>query len=249
MSELSRETLERLRATSTATLTSQMFRRGYRNTYMTGVRPLGNYANNLVGPAFTLRYIPAREDLDSYGALPDPNEFQREALEAVPPGHVLVMDCRAEARAASAGDIYATRLHVRGVAGVVSDGGIRDTAAIRRMALPVFCAGPSAPSNRLLHHAVDYGRPIACGGVAVYPGDIVVGDADGVCVIPFSLADEVARDGAEQEALEVFIQRRVQRGEALPGLYPVNARTRADYAAWKSAQTVDEEESGNATQD
>lgn len=249
MTGVAHEALERLRRTSTATLTSQMFRRGFRNTYMAGVRPLGTYAGNLVGPAFTLRYIPAREDLDSYGAQPDPNEFQREALEAVPPGHVLVMDCRAEARAASAGDVYATRLHVRGVAGIVSDGGIRDTAAIRRMKLPVFCAGPSAPSNRLLHHAVDYGCPIACGGVAVYPGDIVVGDADGVCVIPFLLADEVARDGAEQEALEAFIQQRVQRGEALPGLYPVNARTRAEYAAWKGAQIKDGDVSGNEAPD
>lgn len=102
----------------------------------------------------------------------------------MPPGHVLVMDCRGDARAASAGDIYVTRLQARGVAGLVSDGGIRDNRMIQSMQLPVFCAGPSAPTNRVLHHAIDHGLPIACGGVVVYPGDIMVGDADGVCVIP-----------------------------------------------------------------
>jgi regulator of RNase E activity RraA len=236
MNSLSPETMEKLRTTSTATLTTQLFRHGLRNTYLQGVRPLTGHSGNMVGPAFTLRYVPAREDLDSFGAKPDPNALQREAIESVPAGHVLVMDCRQDARAASAGDVYITRLYARGVAGLVSDGGIRDSAAIRGMALPVYCAGPSAPTNRVLHHAVDCGLPIACGGVAVYPGDIVVGDADGICIIPRALADEVARDGAEQEELESFIQRRVAGGEALPGLYPVNEQTRAEYRAWKDAQ-------------
>ncbi|MGH7044258.1 MAG: ribonuclease activity regulator RraA [Acetobacteraceae bacterium] len=230
------ETLELLRVTSTATLTTQLFRRGFRNTYLLGVRPLGRYHTNLVGLAFTLRYVPAREDLDSYGVKPDPNELQREAMETVPPGHVLVMDCRGDPRAASAGDVYMTRLSVRGVAGVVSDGGIRDSDTIARMALPVFCAGPSAPTNRILHRAVDYNLPIACGGVAVYPGDIMVGDGDGVAVIPAGIVDEVARDAAEQEQLESYIQRRVAQGEKLPGLYPVSDRTRADYEAWQATQ-------------
>ncbi len=236
MTTLSPDTVACLRATTTATLSTQLFRRGLRNTCLVGVRPLVRDGARLIGPAFTLRYIPAREDLDSYGASPDPNALQREAIEAVPPGHVLVMDCRGDARAASAGDVYMTRLQVRGVAGVVTDGGIRDTAAISRMDLPVFCAGPSAPTNRVLHHAAGYGVPIACGGVAIFPGDIMVGDADGVCVIPQALADEVARDAAEQETLEAYIQQRVARGEKLTGLYPVNARTRAEYAAWQAAQ-------------
>jgi regulator of RNase E activity RraA len=140
---------------------------------MQGVRALGTPAGNLVGPAFTLRYIPAREDRDSYGVKPDPNGLQREAIEAVPAGHVLVMDCRCDPRAASAGDVYVTRLQVRGVAGLVSDGGIRDAGPISRMGFPVFCAGPSAPSNRIRHRAIAYGEPFACGGVAVYPDDVI----------------------------------------------------------------------------
>ena len=235
---LSPATMESLRSTSTATLTTQLFRRGFRNAFMQEVRPLASCGANMIGPAFTLRYIPAREDVDSYGVKPDPNLLQREAIDSVPAGHVIVMDCRRDARAASAGDVYVTRLKVRGVAGMVSDGGLRDSAAIARMDLPVFCAGPSAPSNRILHHAVDYNLPIGCGGVAVYPGDIIVGDADGVAVIPRNVVDEVAADSAEQERLEAYIQQRVARGEALQGLYPVNERTRAEYAAWLAAKVA-----------
>ena len=230
--------MECLRSTTTATLTTQLFRRGFRNAFMQGVRPLASYGVNMIGPAFTLRYIPAREDIDSYGVKPDPNLLQREAIDSVPEGHVIVMDCRRDARAASAGDVYATRLKVRGVAGLVSDGGLRDSAAIARMELPVFCAGPSAPSNRILHHAVDCNLPIGCGGVAVYPGDIIVGDADGVAVIPRDVVDEVAADAAEQERLEAYIQQRVARGEALQGLYPVNERTRAEFAAWLTTKVA-----------
>ncbi len=218
--------------TSTATLSTQLYRRGFRNVFLQGIRPLGRYGANMVGPAFTLRYIPAREDLDSHDAKLDPNALQREAIETVPPAHVLVMDCRGNTRAASAGDIYMTRLKARGVAGLVSDGGVRDSATISQMEFPVFCGGPSAPTNRIVHHAVDYDLPIACGDVAVYPGDIMVGDADGVVAIPRAIVAEVARDAAQQEELEAFILRRVADGEKLPGLYPVNERTRAEYAAW-----------------
>jgi len=231
---LSPSTMDNLAATTTATLTTQLFRRGFRNTFMQEVRPLARYGVNMIGPAFTLRYIPAREDVDSYGVTPDPNELQREAVDSVPAGHVLVMDCRRDARAASAGDVYVTRLKVRGVAGLVSDGGIRDSAAIGGMDLPVFCGGPSAPSNRTLHRAVDYNLPVGCGGVAVYPGDVLVGDADGVAVIPRGIVDDVAADAAEQGRLEGYIQQRVAGGERLQGLYPVNDRTRADFAAWRA---------------
>jgi regulator of RNase E activity RraA len=237
MTEIAATTIDNLRATTTATLTTQLFRRGFRNAFLQGVRPLKRYEANLVGPAFTLRYIPAREDLDAYGANPDPNALQREAIEAVPPGHVLVMDCRGEARVASAGDIYMTRLRAKGVAGVVSDGGIRDTTAIEKLELPVYCAVPSAPPNRILHHTLDYNRPIGCGGVAVYPGDIVVGDADGVVIIPRAIADEVAREAAEQERMEAYIQRRVADGEKLPGLYPANDAVRAQYEKWRAGQS------------
>ncbi|HEY1982241.1 MAG TPA: ribonuclease activity regulator RraA [Xanthobacteraceae bacterium] len=232
MADLKPETKAYLLTTSTATITTQLYRRGLRNTFLQGVRPLGRYAMNMVGPAFTLRYIPAREDLDSHNAKRDPNAVQREVIEAVPPGHVLVMDCRNDTRAASAGDIYATRLKVRGVAGIVSDGGIRDSATIAAMDIPVFCANPSAPTNRIVHHAADYDLPIACASVAIYPGDIIVGDADGVAVIPQDIVDDVAKDSAEQERLEAYIMGRVAAGEKLPGLYPINERTRSEYAAW-----------------
>ena len=230
---LSPSTVDNLKLTSTATLTTTLFKRGFRNTFIQDVRPLASYGANMVGAAFTLRYIPAREDLDSYGVVPDPNALQREVMDGVPEGHVLVMDCRRDVRVASAGDVYVTRLLVCGAAGIVSDGGIRDSAAIARLGLPVFCAGPSAPSNRILHRAVDYNVPIGCGGVAVYPGDIMVGDADGVAVVPRGLVDEVAADAAEQERLENYILRRVAKGELLEGLYPVSDKTRADYAAWR----------------
>lgn len=233
---LNEETIALLKATSTATLTTQLFRRGYRNAFIQGVRPLARPTVNMVGPAFTLRYIPAREDFDSYGAEPDPNALQREAIEAVPRSCVLVMDCRGETRVASAGDVYMTRLVVRGVAGVVSDGGVRDSDQISKLDIPVFCAGPSAPTNRIAHHAADYGLPVGCGGVAIYPGDIMVGDADGVAVIPQHLADEVARDAAEQEQLESYILTRVAAGERLDGLYPINDGTRAAYGLWRSSQ-------------
>lgn len=142
------------------------------------------------------------------------------------------MDCRGDARAASAGDVYINRLQIRGVAGLVSDGGVRDSGPISELDLPVYCTRPSAPTNRIIHHAVDYDRPISCGGVAIYPGDIMVGDRDGVAVIPQEIVDEVAGDSAEQEELEAFILTRVRDGEKLPGLYPVSDKTRREYAAW-----------------
>src|SRR5579875_2135489 len=212
MEDLAPETLERLRTVSTATLTTQMFKRGFRNVFMQGVRRLGHKGANMVGPAFTLRYIPAREDLDQLSVFADPEHPQRKAIETTPPGHVLVMDCRGDARAASGGQILMTRLQVRGVAGMVTDAGVRDSGPIAEMEMPVYCAGPSAPLNLVHHHAVETGVPIGCGGVAVYPGDIIVGDADGVVVIPRALVDEVARDAAEQEELEEFIVQRIANG-------------------------------------
>ncbi|MCC6718045.1 MAG: ribonuclease activity regulator RraA [Acetobacteraceae bacterium] len=230
------ETLATLRRVSTATLTTQMFKRGFRNVFLQGVRGLASYGANMVGPATTVRNIPAREDLDVMASLANPEHPQRKAVETCKPGHVLVMDCRGDARVASGGDILMTRLLRRGAAGVVTDGGIRDAGPIGRMALPVFCAGPSAPLNIVQHHAVEIDTPIACGGVAVYPGDIMVGDSDGVVVLPAHLADEVAKDAAAQESLEEFILTRIDAGAPLPGTYPPNAATLAEYEAWKKAK-------------
>ena len=236
MTEFSADCIARLKRASTATITTQLFKRGLRNMFIQGVRPLGTHAENMVGPAYTLRNIPAREDVDHVGVFADPEHPQRKAVENAPAGVVLVIDCRGDACAASGGEILMTRLLVRGAAGVVSDGGMRDSVAIARMNLPVFCAGPSAPLNLAQHHAADANVPIACGGVAVYPGDMIVGDGDGVVVIPAHLAEEVAHDSAEQELLETFLLTRIQAGARLPDTYPPNAETKAAYEAWRKHQ-------------
>jgi regulator of RNase E activity RraA len=236
MTAFSEACLAQMRQVSTATLTTQMFRRGFRNVFMQGVRRLGRAGPNLVGPAYTLRNIPAREDLDRTEAFANPEHPQRRAVETTPAGHVLVVDCRGDARVASGGQILMTRLMVRGAAGMVSDGGVRDAGPIAEMAMPVFCAGPSAPLNLVHHHATDIDVPIACGGVAVYPGDLIVGDTDGVVVIPAELAEEVARDAAAQEDMEVFLLSRIAGGAPLPGTYPPNDATRAAYEVWRKTR-------------
>lgn len=232
MTDFSPECIARLKRASTATITTLLFKRGLRNCFIQGVRPLGVYGENMVGPAYTLRNIPSREDIDVVAGFANPEHPQRKAVEHAPAGKVMVVDCRGDTRAASGGEILMTRLLVRGAAGVVSDGGMRDSAAIAKMALPVFCAGPSAPLNLAQHHAVDIDVPIACGGVPVYPGDMIVGDADGVVVIPAHLTEEIARDAAEQELMESFLLTRIQAGARLPDTYPPNAETREAYAAW-----------------
>jgi regulator of RNase E activity RraA len=232
-------TVDRLRTVSTATLCTQMFKRGFRNVYLQGVGRLTMPSTgNLAGPAYTMRNIPAREDLDQISAFDNPEHPQRKAIESVPPGHVLVLDCRGERRVASGGQILTTRLKVRGAAGLVSDGPVRDSAEIAKMDFPVYCAGGSAPLNLLQHHAIDLNVPIGCGGVAVYPGDMIVGDAEGVVVIPQHLADEVAADAVEQEKLEGFILERIQSGSSLPGTYPPNAETKAAYQAWRKTRGI-----------
>ena len=234
---ISDETIELLRHVSTATLTTQLFKRGLRNVFLQGVAPLVKPAKgtpNMVGPAFTLRNIPAREDIDHVGVFQDPDHPQRKAVESAPSGSVFVQDCCGERSVASTGSILTTRLKVRGVAGMVSDGCVRDSGTIGDIGLPLFCAGASAPLNLAKHHAVDMNVPIACGGVAVYPGDIVVGDVDGVVIVPRHLAEEVARDATEQELLEEFIAGRVAAGSVLRGTYPPNEETLAAYAEWRA---------------
>jgi regulator of RNase E activity RraA len=237
--ELSAKTRERLGKVSTATLCTQLFKRGFRNVYIQGISRLSKpKGGNLVGPAFTMRSIPAREDLDQISAFDDPNHPQRKAIESVPPGHVLVLDCRGEKRVASGGEILTTRLKVRGAAGLVSDGPVRDSGSLREMDFPIYCAGGSAPLNLLHHHAIDQNIPIGCGGVAVYPGDVIVGDDEGVVVIPQHLADEVAEQAEEQEKMEAFILERVQGGAKLAGTYPPNEETKAAYAEWRKAKGI-----------
>ncbi|MCW5772603.1 MAG: ribonuclease activity regulator RraA [Rhodospirillaceae bacterium] len=231
---LAPDTIAQLKTCSAATLTTQLFKRGLRNTFMQGVRPLGSIGTPMVGEAFTLRYIPAREDLDHVGVFADPEHPQRKAIETVPPGQVLVCDCRRDARAASGGSILLTRLMLRGAAGFVSDGGLRDSPEIAGFDFPAYCGGPSAPLNLTLHHAVDMGVPIGCGGVPVYPGDVIFGDGEGVVVIPAHLAVEVARDAAEQEQLEAFVLEEIKKGAPVIGTYPPSPAVRARYDAWKA---------------
>ena len=233
MAGLSDETRRLLELTSTATLTTQLFKRGLRNTFVQGVRRLTPGAPVMVGEAFTLRMIPAREDLDHPGMFADRSHPQRRAIEECPAGAVLVIDCRKDVRGGSLGDILIARLMERGVAGVVTDGALRDTPQIEPLAFPVYAGGAAAPASFGIHHAVDLDQPIGCGDVAVFPGDVLVGDAEGVVVIPRHLADEVARDGAEQEQLESWILREVKSGKGIFGLYPPDDEARARYQSWR----------------
>ena len=232
---LSSAAIEQLRDVSTATLCTQLFKRGLRNVFLQGVVSLArHHGGNMVGPAYTMRNIPAREDLDQLRVFENPEHPQRKGVETIPPGAVMVVDCRGETRAASGGHILLTRLSMRGVEGFVSDGPVRDSGAIAEMDFSVFCAGGSAPLNLIHHHAVDLNVPIACGGVPVYPGDIMVGDDEGVVVIPAHLAQEVAQDAAEQELFEAFVLERIEGGAALAGTYPPNEATRAAFEKWRA---------------
>ena len=228
------KTIDLLKNISSATLTTVLFKRGFRNVFIQGVFLLNRAAPRMAGEAFTLRYIPAREDIDQLGAFEGRGHPQREAIEACPPGQVLVMDARRDATAATGGDILMTRLMVRGAAGIVTDGGLRDTPTIERLDFPVYCAARSAPLNLVRHHAIDMQVPIGCGGVAVYPGDVVVGDAEGVVVIPSAIAGEVAQEAAAQTRFEDWVEVKVKEGRSIFGLYPPNAETKAEFEAWKS---------------
>ena len=226
------QTLEMLKGVSTSTLTTLLYKRGFRNVFIQGARPL-KPGQRLAGPAYTLRYIPSREDLDGVDAFRDPRHPQRVAIEEIPPGAVLVMDCRGDTSVASAGSILSTRLQVRGAAGIVTDGGLRDASAIAKLEIPAWCSGPSAPTNLIRHHALDLNAPIGCGGVPVYPGDIMVGDDDGVVCIPAHLAADIARDAVEMERFEEFVLEEVAAGATIIGLDPPTApETRTRYEAW-----------------
>lgn len=232
--DLTPDTLSLLTKASTATVATLLFKRGYHNAYVQGALPLNADTGTMVGPAYTLRYIPTRPDTDPLDAFREPNHPQRVAVEECPQGAVLVMDCRQDATAASAGSILLTRCQMRGVAGVVSDGGIRDARGAAALDMPVFAVKPAAPTNLTKHHAVDIGLPIACGGVAVYPGDIVMGDADGVMIIPRHLADEIAVETVEMELFEAFVLEEVNAGASIRGLYPpTDPATLTRFTAWK----------------
>ena len=222
-----------LKKISTATVATALYKRGLRNQFIQGVKPVKPGKPNMVGEAFTLRYIPAREDLNSIEVFKDPEHPQRVAIETCPKGSVLVIDSRKNARAASAGSILVTRLMVRKAAGIVTDGGFRDSAEIGELPFPAYHQMPSAPTNLTLHQAIDINLPIACGDVAVFPGDILLGDNDGVMVIPAGIVDEVAEECQKMTLFENFVLEKVQMGTPIIGLYPpTNTQVLGEFETW-----------------
>ena len=230
-------TRDQLLKVSTATLCTALYKRGLRNQFIQDVRPLNGNLPNMVGEAFTLRYIPAREDLNPISVFQDRTHPQRVAVEQCPPGSVMVFDSRKNPRAASAGSILVTRLKVRGCAGVVTDGGFRDSPEIAEMDFPAYHNRPSAPTNLTLHQSLDINVPIGCGDVAVFPGDVMVGDREGVVVIPAHLADDIAHEATEMTAFEDFVTEKVLEGRSILGLYPpTDEQSKVDFEAWRKAK-------------
>lgn len=229
------EVLARLGQASTATLATQLYRRGIRQPFLVGITPVGDRFDGFVGEAFTMRFIPAREDVDP---MVDPyrtgNQLQWEAVEQVGPGQVIVVDSRSDIAAASAGDMLVTRAMKRGAAGFVTDGALRDGHSIGELGFPAYARAITATTRPASFHVADLQVPIGCAGVAVYPGDVLVGDRDGIIVVPRALAAELAEPAAEQEQLENYLNERVRAGEPLWGLYPPDETTLAAYEAWRS---------------
>jgi regulator of RNase E activity RraA len=224
--------IEVLRNVSTATITTILLKKGLRNIWMRGSRPQRDGQERLVGSAFTLRFIPAREDLATPDAWSSPRST-RAAIEAMPPDCVVVASAMGITDAGIFGDILCARMVKREVAGLVTDGVMRDVAGVRATGLPIWSQGVSAPPSVAGLIFEGWQDPIGCGGVAVYPHDIIVADQDGAVVVPAALAEFVASAGPEQERLEAWIMGEVEKGVPLPGLYPPNAETRARYEAGK----------------
>lgn len=237
MQELSSDTRQALLSVGTSTITGILYRRGLHNTFLRGVMPIRPDMPRMVGLAFTMRFIPSREDKDGPGSK-NRSQIQRTAMEECPPGHVLVVDSRGDARAASAGDLYAGRLKARGCAGIVTDGGLRDTEGVYKTGLPAYHSRPSSPPSPIAHRPADLNLPIGCGGVAVYPGDVVVGDCDGVVIIPAEIADAVAEEAVTATLYDEFAEQEVARGRSLMGLFPVaGEEARRDFEEWKKARS------------
>ncbi|MDB5455938.1 MAG: ribonuclease regulator RraA [Caulobacter sp.] len=235
MTNIDQSTLDKLKLVSTATLATALYKRGLRGQMIQGVLPLGPITQSMVGRAFTLRYIPAREDLNPLSVFLDPQHPQRAAIEACPPGAVLVMDSRGDARAASAGGILVRRLMMRGAAGIVTDGGFRDSAEIATFDMPAFHQRPSAPTNLTLHQAVDLDVPIGCGGAPVFPGDVMVGDGDGVIVVPAGIAAEIAEEATAMTVYEDFVVDMVSQGQTIIGLYPMtDSKNQTLFDQWRA---------------
>jgi regulator of RNase E activity RraA len=231
---LSAATRQKLKQVSVATLCTALYKRGLRNQFIQDVHPLNPAHGNMVGEAFTLRYMPAREDLNPLSVFQDRAHPQRKAVEDCPPDAVMVIDSRKDPRAASAGSILVTRLMVRGCAGIVTDGGFRDAPEIAALAIPAYHNRPSAPTNLTRHQAIDINVPIGCGDAPVFPGDIIIGDAEGVVVIPHEIADDIAQEAVEMTAFEDFVTEQVKGGRSILGLYPATDPDVAGlFAQWR----------------
>jgi regulator of RNase E activity RraA len=233
---LAAATIEALESVTTATLTTVLLKNGLRNVWIRGAAPLGDaVARRRVGRAFTLRFVPAREDLATPASWASPIST-RAAIEAMPAGVVAVVDAMATTHAGIFGDILCARMKKRGVAALVSDGVVRDLAGVLATGLPVWCRGTAAPASVAGLTFVAWQEPIGCGGVAIWPNDVIVADLDGAVVIPAALVDDVVSAALEQERHEGWIMREVERGVALPGLYPPDEATKARYEAWVATQ-------------
>jgi regulator of RNase E activity RraA len=233
---LDQKTIDTLSGITTATLTTVLLKKGLRNVWLRGTQPLRPGQKRVVGPAFTLRFVPAREDLATPESWSSPIST-RGAIEAMPPGCIAVVDAMGITDAGIFGDILCQRMRVRNVAALITDGVVRDVAGVLRTDLPVWCSGAAAPPSVAGLTFVNWQQPIGCGGVAVFPDDTIVADEDGAVVIPSKLLNEVVEASAEQEKLEAWIFDEVQGGASLPGLYPPNAEAKARYEAFRNGQT------------
>ncbi len=229
--KLSPEALNRLRVVSTATLTTQLLKRGFRNTFLQGLGPV-DPESRMVGYAFTLRFVPAREDFADT-MYDNTQNVQRIAVETIDKDQVMVIDARGDIRAASFGHILGTRIKMRGAAGLVTDGALRDTPGFKELGLPTYIRASHATMSFVIHHPLEMNVPIGCAGVLVMPGDVLVGDGEGVVAIPAQVAETVAADAYEQERREEFFQMKIAQGASIQGVYPPNEQTLAEYAAWQ----------------
>jgi regulator of RNase E activity RraA len=237
MPELRPETRNALLNVATSTLTGALYRRGFRNIFMQDVFPVRQEQPRMVGPAFTMRFIPSREDMN--GPQGKRRSVQPQAMEECPPGSVLVIDSRGDTRAASAGDLYVGRLKARGCAGIVTDGGFRDSEGVHKTGLPAYHRRPTSPPSPIAHYPIDLNLPIGCGGVAVYPGDVIVGDCDGIVVIPCDIVDEVAEEVVATTLYETFAEEEVAKGRPLAGLFPtMGEQAKQDFEAWKQRRST-----------
>ena len=230
-----RNILEALMGVGTGTLTTVLLKKGLRNVWMRGTRPLRPGQGRIAGRAFTLRFVPAREDLATPASWGKPIST-RAAIEAMPEGCIAVVDARGVTDAGIFGDILCARMQKRGVAGLVTDGVLRDVEGVLASRLSVWCQGVAAPPSVAGLTFVNWQEPIGCGGVAVFPDDVVVADEDGAVLIPAAMVAEVASLATEQELLEQWIMDEVGKGAALPGLYPPNDENKARFEAWRDGK-------------